>query len=414
MNGNKPVAVVVNSGDSNGYGVVINLGRAGVSVLSLDSNPKNITFYSKYAKKILCPDYKISEKEFLSFLLNLGKQLNPKPVLFITGDLQLTAMLKHREKLEKYFHMPMASLEIVEKLVNKKAFYKILEKSNVTHAKTFIPECLTEVETISQQLDYPYIIKPVQSTSFVSKFGNKCLKVNSGKELIETYKKVAQKESDIIIQKEIEGHERYLVYTYLDDNSTPLAVCCYEKIRIVPIDYGNACVCKTVWQKDAVNITLNFLKSIKYTGLAEAEIQRDERDGRLKLVEINARTTTEARLSARCGMNMENIAYQDVLNIKQDKQCQTNNMVTWIDITRDIIATFSSDGYINKKKITFKQWLQSLKGTREYAYLAWDDPLPFTVLLFRFIQMYGFNKKRISDLYQLIRLKIRNMLNLGS
>lgn len=32
MNGNKPLAVVVNSGGSNGYGVVINLGRAGVSV----------------------------------------------------------------------------------------------------------------------------------------------------------------------------------------------------------------------------------------------------------------------------------------------------------------------------------------------------------------------------------------------
>jgi D-aspartate ligase len=392
---NKPVAVVVNSETPNGYGVIVNLGREGIFALSVDSNSKNVTFLSRYAQKVLCPDYTISEDNFINFLMNLGKCLSPKPVLFVTGDLKVLAVLRHREKLEQYFHIPMSSLDIVEKLVNKVVFYRMLDKFNIPHAKTYVPDNLSEVKMISQDLEYPYIIKPVQSSAFTNLFGNKCLRADSGKELVELYKKAVVEEDTLIIQQELAGTERYLVYMYLNRDSKPLAVCCCKKIRILPIDYGNACVCKTVWEPDVVNLGLNLLQKIGYYGLAEAEIQRDERDGKLKLVEINARSTTETRLTARCGMNMEYIAYRDVLGLKINKIHPTKLDVIWIEILRDIQSIFSREGYLAQKKITITQWLQSLRGEREYAFLSWDDPLPFIVLLFRFFRTYGLKKKNL-------------------
>ena len=83
----------------------MNLGREGVLVLSVDSNSKNVTFLSRYAQKVLCPDYTISEDNFIDFLMNLGKRLFPKPVLFVTGDLKVLAVLRHKEKMEQYFHI---------------------------------------------------------------------------------------------------------------------------------------------------------------------------------------------------------------------------------------------------------------------------------------------------------------------
>lgn len=407
-NHNKPAAVVVNSETPNGYGVIVNLGRERVPVLSVDSNSKNVSFLSRYAKKVLCPDYTISEDKFIDFLINLGKRLYPKPVLFVTGDLKLLAVLRHKEKLEQHFHMTMPSLDIAEKLVDKVIFYRMLDKFNIPYAKTYIPENLSEVKRISQSLEYPYIIKPVHSGVFANLFGNKCLRADSGKELVELYKKAAVEEDTLIIQQELAGTERYLVYMYLNRDSKPLAVCCYKKMRILPIDYGNACVCKTVWEPDVVNIGLNLLQEIGYYGLAEAEIQRDERDGKLKLVEINARSTTETRLTAKCGMNMEYIAYRDALGLKINKIHPAKLAVIWIEILRDIQSIFSREGYLAQKKITITQWLQSMRGEREYAFLAWEDPVPFIVLLFRFFRTYGLKKKNLLVFHHIFKFIFSN------
>ena len=391
----QPIAFVINKENSNSYGVIVNLGRKGVPVLSVDSNTKNLNVFSRYSKTIICPDYKKNEDDYVEFLLDVGKALNPKPVLFVTGDTMVVALLRHRKNLERYFHMPMPSLETATKLVDKREFYRSLELLNIPHATTYQPRNLSDAVRISESLDYPYIIKPVESDTFVTKFGNKCLRAASRDELISLYKWVSVEEIDVIFQKEIVGTERYLVYMYFNRKSEPIAVCCYKKMRIYPIDYGNACACETVWDSEVVTLALSLLIKFGYCGLAEAEVQRDNSDGRLKLVEINARSTTEARLSARAGMNMEYIAYCDAIGQNMDQIQPAILGVKWMEILRDIQSVFSAEGYLANRKITVLKWLRSLRGKREYAFLAWDDPIPFIVLFWRFLRVYGFRMKNL-------------------
>ena len=398
----KTAAVVVNSGGPNGYGVIVNLGRKGVPVFSVDSNPYNNTFFSKFATKVICPDYNISKEKFLKFLLDLGRSINPKPVLFITNDLQLLCVLERKEEFEKFFHLPMASKEIVDKLVDKSKFYKELGRLKLPFAETYTPKDINEVKEISREIKYPFIIKPVQSKTFPMKFGNKCLEVNSGQELLETYRKVALEEDDIIVQKRIGGSERYLVYTYFDQNAVPLAVSCYKKSRIYPIDYGNACMCEIFWEPEAINLCITTLKKIQYKGLAEAEIQRDENDGQLKLVEINARTTTEAKLSAKLGLNMEFIAYKDILGLPiRLKPIKIKNL-KWYDTIRDLLSVFSPDGYLANGKISIKEWAKSLIGNRSYADFSKDDPFPFFISSLFFIKNNIVNKHIFMKVYRVI------------
>ncbi len=404
---NRPGAVVLNSGDSNGYGIVLNLGRENIPVLSIDSKRQNITFLSRYAKRMICPDYKDFEEQFISFLVAVGRGCKLKPVMFVSGDLQLMCVLRHRKKLEAYFHLPMAPIKVVEILVDKIRFYDTLCKFGIPHAKTDVPENMAEVRKISQKLDYPCILKPVQSTSFVAKFGNKCLKASSAEELVDVYRKVSCEEDDIIVQKELIGTERYLVNMYFDRNSNLKAACCYQKLRIQPIDFGNASSCFTVWEAGAVNLAVQCLKSIGYTGFAEAEIQRDQSDGILKLVEINARSTTQTRLSARCGMNMEFMAYKEILGQRIAEIFPVKEKILWIEITRDFLAVFSPDGYLAQKRLTLHEIFCSLKGKKEYAFLAWDDPLPFIVLLSRFLKMYCFRKKNLLIPLKIIKKALR-------
>ncbi len=268
--------------------------------------------------------------------------------------------------------------------MSRKSFIICSNEFGVPHAKTYSPHDLSGVKAICDSLDYPYILKPSRASNFATRFHNKCLRVDSPEALIKCYNDVTAQDKDLIIQQELLGTERYLVYTCLDSSSNPLAVCCYKKNRIFPIDYGNACACQTVWEPGAVEITLNTLKKLGYRGLAEAEVQRDGRDGCLKLVEINARSTTETRLSARCGMNMEYLAYRNVLGMEISKIAPAQLGVKWFDIIIDIQSIFFPKGYLSEGRISIKQWLLSYRGEKEYAFLAWDDPLPFIILFSRF------------------------------
>lgn len=386
----KPTAVVVNDGGPNGYGVILNLGRAGVPVLSVNPDPKNITFYSRYATKLISPEFK-AEAEFIDFLAGVGEKLTPKPVLFVTGDTPLLVILRHKPKLAKYFHFPIADLELIEKLVNKKYFYQTLQEIGVEHPRTYFPRDLSEVESLINNLQYPYIVKPVNSRSFKQKFKVKIFKADSAQQLIELYKKATDAGEEVVLQQEIPGKERYLVYTYFNRNLKPAAISCYKKIRLSPSPYGNACVCETVWEPEVVNFVLEVLTRLKFWGLAEPEVQRDPRDGRLKLIEINARSTTETRLSAALGMNMEFLAYSECLGKPIGNKTRLDNAhqqkpVKWIDIREDLYTVFSKrEGYLARKEITIGEWLKSFKGKREHAILAWDDPIPFVVHFFRFL-----------------------------
>jgi len=397
-----PVAVVINTGDSNGYGVIRNLGRKGIPVISVDSDSANITFFSRYAVRRKCPDIEDSEEKFIDFLLNLGCHFNPKPVLFVTGDIELLAVLKHRDQLQSSYYLPPTELDIAEKLVNKKQFYKMLDELGIPHATTYFPKGLLDIERMSQDIPYPCIIKPTNSRSFRKKFQVKCFKASSDEELIELYKRVTSQREDVIIQKEISGNERYLVYTYFNRNSKPLAVCCYRKIRLLPIDYGNACLCETIWNPEVAGFALDALRKIGYRGLAEPEIQRDLEDGELKLIEINPRSTTETRLSARCGMNMEYIAYCDILGRPITKNNLQKQRIKWLDVTRDFYAVFYPNGYLAKGKLTIKDWWKSLRGEKGYAIFAQDDPLPFIVSLLKFFLEYGLKLKNYVKILSLL------------
>ena len=374
---NRPPAYVISRSNCNGYGVLRNLYKAGVPVVSIDSNPKNVTFYSRYAASALCPNWEQQEDAFVEFLVTLGKKQRYRPVLFCTGDTNLSAVLRHRDRLEAYYHLPPAEWPVVETLVNKEYFYRALEKLGVPHPQTYYPKSLAEVELLSGQLDYPYIVKPVQSTHFAGKFGVKCWRVDTPPQLVAAYQRAVSAGEIVLIQKEVPGQERYVVYMFFDHTGQLKGSCCYRKVRLHPIDYGNACSCESVALPEAVALGKCVLQALGYRGLAEPETQLDLHDGQLKLIEINARTTTQTRLARRCGLNIEYLAYCDALHVPLPEIPDPELGIKWFDLIRDFAAVFWENGYLARRQLTLRDWWRSLHGKREYAMLAWDDPVPF-------------------------------------
>lgn len=372
----KPIAFVLGRYVTGGLGAVRCLGRERVPVLWLDSGSKQFGFHSKYCTGIICPDPKSNPKEYIDFLLNLGMKLKHKGVLFPVRDIEVYTMLKYRSQLEEYFHIPMANLEIAEKLLNKNLFYKTLKKLGISHPKTYFPKDISEVEEISNKIVYPCILKPFHSAVFVLDFKTKLFKANSKEQLIQLYKKALSRNHEVIIQEIIPGNARCMhgFNAYYDKNYKPNGSFMYRRIREWPHEMGNGCFIESVKIPEIEEIVTPLIKEIKYYGIVDAEVRKDPRDSEFKLIEINSRCWMQSSLPAKCGANLPYIAYLDTIGKKFEKPNVIKDNVKWLFISEDIRSSVKS---ILKRELSILEWIKSYRGEKEYSILAIDDPIPF-------------------------------------
>jgi predicted ATP-grasp superfamily ATP-dependent carboligase len=64
---------------------------------------------------------------------------------------------------------------------------------------------------------------------------------------------------------------------------------------------------------EAVSAITGLLAHLKYRGMFSAEFKLDPRDGRFKIVEVNARAWWYVEYAARCGVDVCRMAYNDAL-----------------------------------------------------------------------------------------------------
>ena len=378
-NTDKPIALVTGL-DITGLGVIRSLGRRGIPVIGLDSNPKQIGLFSRYCKKLVCINPE-NEKEYINLLLDLGEQMNTKGVIFQGSDAHTSSILKYRNKLERYYEFPMANLEIIEKLINKKKFYKTLEKLNMPYPKTFFPKDVSEVIQFGKEITYPYIVKPIFSTNFSKEFGVKVFQVNSEEELVKAYDKSTSSGYEVVIQEVIIGSDInvYGLGSYLNHKSEPIGIFIYKKIRGYPKGFGTCCLVESVWEPEIVKLGMQFLQNINYHGISEVEFKKDLRDNKFKFIEMNPRAWWQNSLAARCGVDLPYMAYMDAMGKDVEKVISKKNGIKWLYMFNVLRSSFES---ISKGELSFIDGIKSLRGEKEYAIFAWDDPLPFFVSLF--------------------------------
>ena len=374
---------VVSKGGINGLGVIRSLGREKIPVLVLDPNPKDCSMFSKYSTAMVCPDVSKSNEQFVDFLLEVGEQMSYKGILFPTDDDTVLTILRYRDKLEKYFDFPMATLGVIGNLLLKDKLCNILEKNGVPHPKTYLLKKLSELEYLSEYIIYPCFIKPVYSIEFARKFHVKGFYVNNKKELIEVFDNIFKRCSchDVMIQEVIPGPITNLhgFYGYFNRNSKLLVGLTYRKIRQYPVYFGTGCLVESMWKPEIAELATHFLQSVNYCGLVDVEFKLDPRDNKFKLIEINTRTGALNIFSTKCGINLPYTAYLDTIGEDVEVNISKKEGIKGVYMFNDIISAFES---MSKGEISFIEYINSLRGEKEYAIFAWDDLIPFFVSLF--------------------------------
>jgi predicted ATP-grasp superfamily ATP-dependent carboligase len=186
----------------------------------------------------------------------------------------------------------------------------------------------------------------------------------------------------MIVQEYIGGNDdnHYDLHVYMDRNSEPLGCLTGRKIRIYPAYAGTGCFVESLYSKELVDLGVDMLRKVGFTGLANFNFKKDPSTQEFKLLEINPRASSWNIMDSFCGVNLPFIAYADAAGIPFALPGKQREQVKYVYLKSDIKAFLE---YRRNGDWTLWSWLSSFRGKKVYQMYAPDDLRPFVVDLKR-------------------------------
>ena len=398
MNTNpKPEAIVFGLFET-GLGVARSLGQKGIQVSGIDFK-KDMAWYSRYVKPRICP-HPLKEKQALLAWVTQNFSTKARVPVFLTSDDFLAFFSENRVFLSDYFLFNLADSRLLDQINDKSQQYDLAQEAGAWLPRTRTVRNKEDLDSLDPGVfDYPVFIKGLDVNSWREKVSGtiKGFTAASPNDLMDKTRAFLDKEVPVILQEIIQGpdthHCKYNVYIGMDRRIK--AEFTLKKIRQNPIHFGVGAVVESIHDDELVAEGRKLFTGIDFTGIGSAEFKRDERDGTLKLIEINPRYWQQNYLATACGVNFPYINYCDLTDMPAHNDPSFETGIKWVNRYMDFDSFLK---YRKEGELTFSAWRKSLKGKKIYSDFAWDDPVP---LLYEFgfgaklIRAPGFLWKRI-------------------
>jgi D-aspartate ligase len=368
-----PPVVVVPVSTGIGLGVLRDLGRLGVPMIAMDSEPKAIGLASRYAVPLMCHDPRYDEEALIEDLERVGAVLPQRAVLFPGFDDHVWAISRHAERLERYYIVPLARWEVMRRLADKELQMQAAWKAAVDTPKTFFVHGPDDLDKAAAEVPFPALFKPLRHQEMRRRFGVKVVLAPTPHDVAAAYEK-ASVCGPLMFQEVIPGddHDFYTFGAYQNADSRPLGVFVSRKVRQHPRSWGESRIAESYWVDEVADVSMRLLNELSFHGVSGTEFKRDPRDGRLKLMEVNARHWLHHRLATAAGVNLSWIAYSDALGRPIEGGRQTDG-VRWLDLPREARDSLFE---LARKQMSVETFLSGLRNVRVDAVFSFADPAP--------------------------------------
>lgn len=375
---NAPAIVFSNSVAALGF--ARSLTGIGVDVYFAAERRCEATFSRRFKECFIIPKLEANTSKYFDFLVRFLKR-HPFSVVFPGGDNCCLALASIMDRLaietREGFHFVMPTKEILETLLNKRRFYHSLSKHKISYPPTYFPESSDDVIRISREVDYPVYVKPSLSQVFQDLFHVKGFVARSQEELVRYCELAARHGVDVLVQEIIPGPDTEIfdINAYFDKEHNPRGLFAYRRNRGWPNGFGMGCLIESIPLSSVpkVKTVVDYLHGLGYYGLADAEFKRDPRDGELKFLEINPRLWLQNSFPARCGINLNLMAYLDATDAQPIYGGDYETGVKWMNSLKDLR---SAAGMFREGRLSLAEWIHSLRGIKDLAYPPTTDLLP--------------------------------------
>jgi D-aspartate ligase len=359
-----------------GLGVIRSLGQNGLRVIGIDFK-SNIGRISRYAKFFKCPHPLHAESEFIEWIRSNFSD-NHRVPLFITQDDFLEVISRNRKFMSEYFIFNMIDHSPMELIADKYQQSQLAYNAGIAIPNTWLVNELSDLMHIQDEVSYPVIIKgrDVNTWRNAISRGIKVYPAIDLNELKSILQNILEKGISVVVQEVIPGPDtnHYKYCSYIAEDGKIMAEFTLRKIRQNPVRFGIGAVVESIYSPELIEIGRRLFSEIGFIGIGSAEFKIDQRDGTLKLIEINPRYWQQNSLATKCGINFPYINYLDLLGMNPDPVKEFKTGVKWINglMDFDSFLTYKIEG-----SLSYKDWRKSLKGKKIYSDFSWDDPLPW-------------------------------------
>jgi predicted ATP-grasp superfamily ATP-dependent carboligase len=356
--------------------MVRSLALGGIPSLVVTADPRDVALHSRFVTgSSIVPGFDPPRAMVtLDRLLELGQSLYAafarKAPLFYGSDAHLAFLYAHKDHLAAYFTM-LLNDNVGPALLDKESFSALAEKLGFP-----VPRIVPLAEAKG-----PVLVKPKRKVAWEplkrALFGGagKARVFDTRNELVRAG--LGMHDADVVVQEYIPADTRDLssFHGFANARGELLGSFSGRKLRTYPKSAGESSFIELTDDWEVAKLGAEVVTKLGLVGPFKIDMIRDQRNGALYVLEVNARFTLWSYLGAVHGVNLPHIAYEHFSGGPVPPVRRSAPRVRWLHFYRDY-KSFRE--HRETGELGFFSWgLSLLTSPKVYDTFAWNDPVPF-------------------------------------
>ena len=331
---------------------------------------------SRYAYGSVCADTHYDEEGFVRDLVAVGRRLPQRGLLFPMNDDYVDMLPRHADVLGEWFLLTQPAPERMKLLGRQGAAVPRGVAGGRRHPRRRRSSTARRISAAAaEEVPFPALLKPATPLAFRRRVGSKVITSNVPRRARRGLR--ARTEfGTLLLQEFVPGGDEQLYNLQLVPRrgvSGPWRSSRGASCASTHASSATSASARASGSPRSPSSGLRLLRELGYHGISGVEFKQDPRDGRYKLMEINARSTILAHtLAPYVGVDIPYVAYRDAIGSPVTAPRQREG-VRFIQCSTDMPDSLAE---IVRGEMGLGEWLRSLRGTRVDGILALDDPVP--------------------------------------
>jgi len=378
---NQPPAILMGANAVTAVSIMRSLGRAGVDVRLL-CGPGAAPSFSRYARRLPADGPGPQSQAWARYLLGPQSESLRGAVLLACNDDALEVLIDHHDALAEKYVLDVCDLAAQRAMLDKLATYRMAAAAGLPTPRFWPASSTEEVLSHADEYVYPLMVKPLFAHQFKKVMKGKYLLAGDLDELMAAFRRVEEHGLEVVLLEVIPGPDDLLCsyYTYIDEHGAPQFHFTKRVIRRHPEHEGFACYHITDWNPEVRDLGLRLFRQAGLKGVANVEFKRDPRDGRLKLIECNARFTAANGLLTASGVDLGAYVYRRLAGLPQPAlggAGYAKGLRLWYPLD-DFLALLELR---RVGRLDLVSWARDVAHYQVLPYFSWSDPMPSAIRL---------------------------------
>lgn len=314
-----------------------------------------------------------------AILRRLARGGGAKPVLIVTSDQDLEAVLAQADTLSEHVHLQGAYRDgLAGRIMDKDVFYRLCEQHGVVYPALWSVR-MEEAAGARDRIAYPAMIKParIQDVKHLMA-GQKGWIVKTPSEFEATVPKIPAEAGTLLMQEIVPGPESNITLWcgYLDRKGQVRQRFTARKLRQYPAGFGSASLVQSETCPETAETAETLLSGLGYRGIAAAEFKRHPETGELKIIEVNPRPSLWFSVSTGAGVPLVETAIAEARGTPLPPAATQKDGVLWRytakDLATQVFYRLNRDFVLPPPDLSRKS---PVTGRADVTG-AWDDPMP--------------------------------------